>query len=512
MHKYKPVKYVIAFLLFSFWTLPALALDSPAVKQAERPAVTLPNFADMAEKLLPAVVNVSTTQIVKQKRGSMPDMQFPPGSPFEEFFKDFMDRNMQGQNGDGDDEGDDGKPSSRKSTALGSGFIIDSSGLIVTNNHVIAEADEITVILHDNTELKAEIAGRDTKMDLALLRVKTDKKLVAVPWGDSDTVRVGEWVLAIGNPFGLGGSVTAGIVSARARDINAGPYDDFIQTDASINRGNSGGPMFNVKGEVIGINTAIFSPSGGSVGIGFSIPSSSAKPVIDQLIKYGRTKRGWMGVKIQGVSDEIAENFGLKGSPRGALVAAVTPGGPAEAAKMEVGDIILKFDGKDVPDVRKLPRIVAESPIGQSVEVVLWRKNREVTTKIKVGQLEDAEDKNLIPASGDDSKSKPSKPAAKSKVMGMSLSPITQPLRSRYEIPADVKNGAVVIGTDASSTAADQGVRAGDVITQVAQQDVSSPDEAIEKINKAKSDKKKSVLLLLNRAGEMRFVALKFEE
>jgi len=303
MHTYKPVKYAIAFLLFSLWTLPVLALDSPAAKQTERPTVTLPNFADMAEKLLPAVVNVSTTQIIKQKRGSMPDMQFPPGSPFEEFFKDFMDRNMQGQNDNGGDDGDGGKSTSRKSTALGSGFIIDPSGLIVTNNHVIADADEITVILHDNTELKAEIAGRDTKMDLALLRVKTDKKLVAVPWGDSDSVRVGEWVLAIGNPFGLGGTVTAGIVSARARDINAGPYDDFIQTDASINRGNSGGPMFNVKGEVIGINTAIFSPSGGSVGIGFSIPSSSAKPVIDQLIKFGRTKRGWMGVKIQGVSD-----------------------------------------------------------------------------------------------------------------------------------------------------------------------------------------------------------------
>ena len=496
----------LAIVLSALAFAPAsYALDTG--KSDSNDAVTLPNFANLSERLLPSVVNVSTTQIVKDQRGSMQDMpQFPPGSPFEQFFKDFFDRQMPG----GDDDNSGGRSMPRKATALGSGFVIDPSGLIVTNNHVIADADEITVIFHDDTELKAEIVGRDAKLDLALLRVKSDKKLTAVNWGDSDAARVGEWVLAIGNPFGLGGTVTAGIISARARDINAGPYDDFIQTDASINRGNSGGPMFNTKGEVIGINTAIFSPSGGSIGIGFAIPSASAKPVIEQLQKFGRTKRGWIGVRIQAVNEEIAENLNLKGAPRGALVADVSPKGPA-AGKLESGDIILKFDGKEVSDVRKLPRIVADTAIGQESDVVILRKGRETTLRIKVGQLEEAEDKNLIPTS-DDGKKKPEKPTAKTKVMGMTLSPLNQALRSRFEIPAEVKSGAVVTGIDASSAAADMGVRAGDVIVQIAQEDIKSPEDAIEKIDRAKKDKRKSVLMLLNRAGDVRFVALKFEE
>ncbi|HJS32758.1 MAG TPA: Do family serine endopeptidase, partial [Alphaproteobacteria bacterium] len=315
-------------------------------------------FADLAERLLPAVVNISTTQTVRQDRNQQqgpqqgpqgerrrgPEVpQFPPGSPFEEFFREFFDR--QGR--------PDAPP--RRTQSLGSGFVIDSTGYVVTNNHVIAEADEIKVILHDDTQLAAKVIGRDPKTDLAVLKVEPSKPLTAVKFGNSDQTRVGDWVVAIGNPFGLGGTVTAGIVSARARDINAGPYDDFIQTDASINRGNSGGPMFNLAGEIIGINTAIYSPSGGSVGIGFAIPANLAKPVIDQLRVSGKVRRGWLGVQIQSVTDEIAESLGLN-KARGALVARVTENSPAAKGKIESGDVILKFDGKDVTEMRRLPR------------------------------------------------------------------------------------------------------------------------------------------------------------
>ena len=350
----------------------AFAVGAALVWTAPVPAVAAggpgpDGFADLAARLLPAVVNVSTTQTLKKE--DMPDMpQFPPGSPFDEFFKDFMERQ----------KGQDATP--RKVTALGSGFIIDPSGLVVTNNHVIDDAEQITVILHDTQAFKAKIVGRDTKADLALLKIEVPTKLPFVQFGDSDGARVGDWVIAIGNPFGLGGTVTAGIVSARARDINAGPYDDFIQTDASINKGNSGGPLFNMKGEVIGINTAIFSPSGGSIGIGFSIPSNEAKPVLADLQKYGKTRRGWLGVRIQSVTPDIAESLGLK-EQKGALVAGTTPDGPAEKAGIKAGDVILTFDGKDVVDMRRLPRIVAETGIDKDVDVQLWRGGKMTTSK-----------------------------------------------------------------------------------------------------------------------------------
>ena len=334
-------------------------------------------FAELAARLLPAVVNVSTTQTIKKE--NIPDLpQFPPGSPFDEFFKDFMERQ----------KGQDNVP--RKVTALGSGFIIDPSGLIVTNNHVIDDADQITVILHDEQAFKAKIVGRDTKADLALLKIDAPNKLPFVPLGNSDTARVGDWVIAIGNPFGLGGTVTAGIVSARARDINAGPYDDFIQTDAAINKGNSGGPLFNMRGEVVGINTAIFSPSGGSIGIGFSIPSNEAKPVLADLQKYGKTRRGWLGVRIQSVTPDIADSLGLK-EQKGALIAGVTPNGPAEKAGIKTGDVIQTFDGKPVEDMRHLPRIVAETDIDKEVAVQLWRDGKSLTIKAKVGELPEEE-------------------------------------------------------------------------------------------------------------------------
>jgi len=314
------------------------------------------SFADLAARLLPAVVNVSTSQTVQQRQQSGPEMpMFPPGSPFEQFFKDFFNR----QRPPGNRNESQPRAPERRAQSLGSGFVIDPEGLIVTNNHVIDGADEISITLQDNTTLKASVVGRDESTDLALLRVKPDKPLPYVEFGDSDAARVGDWVLAIGNPFGLGGSVTAGIVSARGRDINSGPYDDFIQTDAAINRGNSGGPLFNMDGKVVGINTAIYSPSGGSIGIGFSIPSKLAQNVVNQLRNYGQARRGWLGVRIQQVTPEIAESLGLK-EPTGAMIAGVNEGGPADKAKIRNGDIVLKFNGQEVKNMSALPRI---SPI-----------------------------------------------------------------------------------------------------------------------------------------------------
>src|SRR5690242_2731086 len=346
-----------------------LALAAPAAARGPE------NISDVAEQVIDAVVNVSTKQSVDLRSGAMP--QLPPGSPFEEFFEEFF-KNRRGQGGQNSPNGD--TPTPRRVNSLGSGFIIDASGLVVTNNHVIADADEVNVILNDGTTLKAEVIGRDQKTDLALLKVAANKPLKAVKFGDSDKLRLGEWVIAIGNPFSLGGTVTAGIVSARNRDIQSGPYDNYIQTDASINRGNSGGPLFNLNGEVIGVNTAIISPSGGSIGIGFAVPSKTALPVIEQLRQFGETRRGWLGVRIQQVSDEIAETLSIKPA-RGALIAGIDDKGPAKGA-LAPGDVILKFDGKDVKEMRDLPRIVADTPVGKDVQVVVVRKGKEETKTV----------------------------------------------------------------------------------------------------------------------------------
>ena len=340
-------------------------------------------IADVAEAVIDAVVNVSTKQTVDMSSSAMP--QLPPGSPFEEFFEEFF-KNRRGQGGPGG-----GGQTPRRVNSLGSGFIIDASGLVVTNNHVISEADEINVILNDGTTLKAEVIGRDQKTDLALLKVKPDKPLKAVKFGDSDKLRLGEWVIAIGNPFSLGGTVTAGIVSARNRDINSGPYDNYIQTDAAINRGNSGGPLFNLNGEVIGVNTAIISPSGGSIGIGFAVPSKTALAVIDQLREFKEVRRGWLGVRIQQVTDEIADSLSIKPA-RGALIAGIDDKGPAKPAGIEPGDVIVKFDGKDIKEMRDLPKIVAETPVGKDVEVTIIRKGKEEKKTVKLGRLEDEEE------------------------------------------------------------------------------------------------------------------------
>ena len=465
------------------------------------------SFADLADKLLPSVVNISTTQTVKAEQRSERDMpelpQFPPGSPFEEFFKDFFNKNHQGGNGQPEAE-------SRKATSLGSGFIIDPSGYVVTNNHVIADADEITVILHNNTNLKAEVVGRDTKTDIAVLKVKADKPLVAATWGDSDAARVGDWVLAIGNPFGLGGTVTAGILSARQRDINSGPYDDFLQTDASINRGNSGGPMFNMDGQVIGINTAIYSPSGGSIGIGFAIPASLAKEVVNELISEPdhTVHRGWLGVRIQAVTDEIADSLGLD-KARGALVASVSDNGPAQTAGIQPGDVILSFDGKAVDDMRHLPRLVAETPVDRTVAVSVWRKHKEVALQVKVGRLNEVET-----ASAQD---KPKSEAAKGessetvKALGMTLSDVTPALKEKYSLGDDAK-GVVVLDVAKDSPGAEKGLRPGDVIMEAAQEEVKSASQVAGKVADARKSGRKSILLLVERQGDLRFVALRVDQ
>jgi len=454
-------------------------------------------IADIAESVIDAVVNVSTSQTVESKPGAMP--QLPPGSPFEEFFDEFF-KNRRGQ---GENPERDHTP--RRVNSLGSGFIIDASGLVVTNNHVIADADEITIILNDGSKLKAEIIGRDLKTDLALLKVKPDKPLKAVQFGDSDKLRLGEWVVAIGNPFSLGGTVTAGIVSARNRDINSGPYDNYIQTDAAINRGNSGGPLFNLNGEVIGINTAIISPSGGSIGIGFAVPSKTAVPVIDQLRRYGETRRGWLGVRIQQVTDEIADSLNLKPA-RGALVAGVDDKGPAKPAGIEPGDVIVNFDGHEIKEMRDLPRVVADTPVGKEVQVIVVRKGKEETRTVKLGRLEDGEKQAAL--TKHDTPATSEEKSVVKKTLGLNLTNMSDDLRKRYKIKDGIK-GVVITSVDDNSPASDKRISAGDVVVEVAQEPVSTADEVQSRIEQLKKDGRKSALLLLaNGEGELRFVAV----
>ena len=472
------------------------------------PALTLPaaargpeNVADVAEAVIDAVVNISTSQTVAQRGGpgGGAGPQVPPGSPFEEFFEEFF-KNRRGQ---GDNQKGERVP--RRVNSLGSGFIIDAAGLVITNNHVIADADEINVILNDGSKLKAEIVGRDQKTDLAVLKVKPEKPLKAVKFGDSEKLRLGEWVIAIGNPFSLGGTVTAGIVSARNRDINSGPYDNYIQTDAAINRGNSGGPLFNLDGEVVGVNTAIISPSGGSIGIGFAVPAKTAVAVIDQLRQFGETRRGWLGVKIQQVTDEIAESLNLK-PVRGALIAGVDDKGPAKPAGIEPGDVVVKFDGKDIKEMRDLPRIVADTPVGKDVEVIVVRKGKEVKRTVRLGRLEDGEKAALAAKNG--GKDVPAEQSVVKKTLGLDLSNLTDDLRKRYKIKDSVK-GVVITAVEPSSGAAEKRLSAGDVIVEVAQEAVGSAADVQKRIDQLKKDGRKSALLLVaNAEGELRFVAL----
>ena len=488
--------WLIAALSAAVFVLPA----GPAAARGPE------NIADVAEQVIDAVVNISTSQKVDARITGMPDL--PPGSPMEEFFDEFFKKH-RGQGGGGDNGGDDADKTPHRISSLGSGFIIDPTGLVVTNNHVIADADEINVVLNDGTKLPAQLVGKDSKADLALLRVHTDHPLKAVAFGDSDKLRLGEWVIAIGNPFSLGGTVTAGIVSARNRDIQSGPYDNYIQTDAAINRGNSGGPLFNLNGEVIGINTAIISPSGGSIGIGFAVPSDTAMPVLDQLRQFGEARRGWLGVRIQQVTDDIAESLSIKPA-RGALVAGVDDKGPAKPGGIEAGDVVVKFDGHDIKEMRDLPRIVADTPIGKQVDVVVIRKGKEETHQVKIGRLEDTEKV----ASNDTKKDAvPDQKSTVQKTLGLELSSLTDDVRKKFKIRDSIK-GVAITGVDpsANSSQPDKRLTPGDVIVEVQYEAVANPAALQARVDALKAQGKKiAVLLVSNGVGETRFVALNLQ-
>jgi len=471
------------------------------------------SVADLAEGLLDAVVNISTSQSVKEEgRGPVP--QVPEGSPFQEFFEDFY------KNRDGG--------GSQKVNSLGSGFVIDPSGFIVTNNHVIENADDIEAIFPDGSKLKAKLIGTDPKTDLSVLKVEPPKPLTAVKFGDSRKMRIGDWVMAIGNPFGLGGSVSVGIISARGRNINAGPYDNFIQTDAAINKGNSGGPLFNMNGEVIGINTAIISPSGGSIGIGFSVPTELAENVIKQLMEFGETRRGWLGVRIQPVTEAVAESVGLK-DDKGALVSGIIKGGPVENGPLQVGDVIVRFDGKAVNDTRDLVRIVAESAVGTDVEVVLLRDGKEQTVRVKLGRLEDEEaaaeadaevtqnptGEEVLPQDGNGEAVPGDEGTGNAPVMenllGLSLSALDDAAREEYGIAESVE-GVVITAVTSGSAAAEKDLKAGEVIVEVAQEFMATPEDVAEAIRTLKSEGRRSAhLMIANPAGDLRFVAIPLE-
>jgi serine protease Do len=463
------------------------------------------SVADVAAPLLDAVVNISTSQTVGGASDAVPGPKLPDGSPFQHFFDQF-----NGDNG--------GDSSPHRVQSLGSGFVIDPSGVIVTNNHVIEGADEITANFNDGTKLTAKLIGHDDKTDLALLKVQSDKPLTSVKFGDSTKIRVGDWVMAIGNPFGLGGTVTLGIVSARNRDINSGPYDNFIQTDAAINRGNSGGPLFDMDGQVIGINTAIISPTGGSIGIGFAVPSEIAVEVVDQLRQYGETRRGWLGVRIQQVTDQVAKSLAMSGSPRGALVAGVDANGPAAKGGIEAGDVILSFDGEPVQSMHDLPRIVAGKAVGKTVVVHVLRNGKEQDVNVTLGRLEEADKVAVSPASDTapagqpDAKPAPT-PMVSSGPLGLSLSDLSPDTRTRYGIADAVTGGVVVTGVTDGSPAADKRMQPGDVIVEIGHEAVKAPDDVKRVLDQMKTDGRQNVLLAIqNKDGTQRWVVLPLDQ
>lgn len=458
------------------------------------------SFADLVDVLMPTVVNITTTQNLPQQGPRLRDMpQLPPGSPFEELFKEFFDRR-------GGEE-----QQRRRGTSLGSGFIIDPSGYVVTNNHVIQGAEDITVILKDDTQLKAKLVGADSRADLAVLKVNPPggKPLPAVKFGDSDKVRVGDWVIAIGNPFGLGHSVTAGIISARGRALSDS-LDDYLQTDAAINKGNSGGPLFDADGEVIGVNTAIYSPSGTNAGLAFSIPSNQVKQVAEQLREYGRVRRGWIGVSYQSVTDDIADSFGLDRA-RGVLVANVAADSPAAKAGIKRNDIILSFNGHDVADLRHFPRMVANARVGSTVDTVVWRQGKQQTLRLKIGEQDSAEKQNASVQESTPSK-KPGEPdrsvSSTVEQLGLTLQKPSDQLREKYGLSDNVK-GVVVTRVAPDSPAAEKQLQAGDVIVEVDQKAVSTPQEVTDIVAKLQAQKKRSVLLFVERQGDPRFAALR---
>ncbi|EBA09333.1 periplasmic serine protease, DO/DeqQ family protein [Sagittula stellata E-37] len=446
------------------------------------------SFAELAERVSPAVVNITTSTTVAGRTG--PQGVVPEGSPFEDFFREFQDRNGQGN-----------RP--RRSSALGSGFVISEDGYIVTNNHVIEGADEIMIEFFEGFDLPATLVGTDPNTDIAVLKVEADEPLKYVNFGDSNIARVGDWVMAMGNPLGQGFSVSAGIVSARNRALS-GTYDDYIQTDAAINRGNSGGPLFNMDGEVIGVNTAILSPNGGSIGIGFSMASNVVTRVVDQLKEFGETRRGWLGVRIQDVTEDLAEGLGLE-QAKGALVSDV-PEGPAMEAGMEAGDVIVTFDGTEVVDTRQLVRIVANTPVGKTVRVVVNRDGETKTLKVTLSRREEAEGAIPAAAAGPDAAE-----PQELETLGLTLSPLTDELRAELEVPEGT-DGLAVMAVDEASQAFEKGLRAGDVVTEAGQSAVTSVTDLEDRITEARDEGRKSILLLVRRGGDPRFVALGLEE
>ncbi len=447
------------------------------------------SFADLAEQVSPAVVNITTTAVVSQPTQGGP--VFPEGSPFSDLFREFGFPGMPGP------DGSPQRQMPQRSNALGSGFVISADGFIVTNNHVIDGADEIEVEFYSGERLAAEVVGTDPSTDIALLKVESEDAIPFVGFGDSDAARVGDWVLALGNPLGQGFSASTGIVSARNRELS-GTYDDYLQTDAAINRGNSGGPLFNLKGEVIGVNTAILSPNGGSIGIGFSMASNVVSEVVDQLRDFGETRRGWLGVMIQDVTEEMAEALGLD-EPGGAMITDV-PEGPAQDAGLKAGDVITAFGGEPVEDTRDLVRRVADAPVGEPVEVTIQRDGDEEVLDVTIGRRETAQGE----AQSDE-------PEGETELLGLTVTPLTPEMAQELGAPRDA-SGLVITGIDASSAAAEKGLAAGDVITEVNQQPVGSIADLEARVQDARDAGRRSVLMLIRREGAPLFVALPIAE
>jgi len=461
------------FLIFIF----ALSFQSKSLSQ------NVPNsFADLAEKLMPSVVNISTTTVITTQSNPFP-FQFPPGSPFEDMFKEF------------------GTPQERQSSALGSGFIIDEKGIVVTNNHVIQDAKDIVVQVNGEKKFEAKVIGADPLSDIAVLQIETKEKFIPVKFGDSDKARIGDWVIAIGNPFGLGGTVTSGIISARNRSIGLSRYEDYIQTDASINQGNSGGPLFDMNGDVIGINTAILGRSG-NVGIGFSIPSNSAKIVIDQLIKFGETKRGWLGVRIQDVTKEIAEVEKLD-KPRGALVASVAESSPSEKAGIKAGDIILEFDGEKIIEMKELPMIVAKTEVGKKVKVIIWRDKKEIIKTVTLGRLETSDDFKV-------SKKKEDPKETEIKDLKIKIREITKEDIKQRNLPNQT-SGLVITKIETNSPLASS-IEVNSIILEAQKKKIRNANDLSQVVNQVlKSNQKTILLVIYNSQNQRRYIGIKLD-
>ena len=470
----KKLKFIILTIIFSL---------SFSLQSNSRPVPA--SFADLAEKLMPSVVNISTSTTVVTNNNSFP-FQFPPGSPFEDMFKEF------------------GTPQERKSAALGSGFIIDEKGVVVTNNHVIQDADDIIVRVNGDQEYKAKVLGADPLMDIAVLQLDTEDKFKPVGFGDSDKARIGDWVLAIGNPFGLGGTVTAGIISARNRSIGLSRYEDFIQTDASINSGNSGGPLFDMEGNVIGINTAILGRNG-SIGIGFSIPSNSAQQVIKQLIEFGETKRGWLGVRIQDVTKEIAEVEELD-KPRGALVASVAENSPSEKAGIQAGDIILEFNGVEIKQMKELPAIVARTEVGKNVDVKIWRNKKEITKKVLLGRLETSDDFKV----SENSKQDENNLDEIIESLRISVRPLTKEDIKNRKLPNQTTG--LVITNMANNSPLVNSIEINSIIIEAQKKKIKSADDLRDITQKAINSNQKTILIAIyNNQNQRRYIGVKLD-